>query len=194
MEEAKEILADGGQRRGAARARGAAATPGHRGVRGDVSRTRSREEPRVSDDPGRPARRHRRDPCRVPAGTRPPSGPATCSGCTSSSRLTKHGLTVEVLEDSDPSDQGGFKEVKFALKGKGAFGTMRFESGVHRVQRVPKTETQGRIHTSTATVAVLPEAEDGGHRHQRVATSRWTRCAPGVPAGRTSTRRRPPSG
>lgn len=58
------------------------------------------------------------------------------------------------------SDQGGFKMVTFALRGEGAFGGMRFESGVHRVQRVPKTETQGRIHTSTATVAVLPEAED----------------------------------
>lgn len=58
------------------------------------------------------------------------------------------------------SDQGGFKMVTFALRGEGAFGGMRFESGVHRVQRVPKTETQGRTHTSTATVAVLPEAED----------------------------------
>ncbi len=69
------------------------------------------------------------------------------------------GFKLEVMEDS-PSDQGGFKQISFSLKGKGAFGGMRFESGVHRVQRVPKTETQGRIHTSTATVAVLPEAED----------------------------------
>ena len=65
----------------------------------------------------------------------------------------------EVLEEQ-ASDQGGYKQISFAIKSKGAFGGMRFESGVHRVQRVPKTETQGRIHTSTATVAVLPEAED----------------------------------
>ncbi len=54
---------------------------------------------------------------------------------------------------------GGFKEISFELKGEGVFGTMKFESGVHRVQRVPETETQGRVHTSAATVAVLPEAE-----------------------------------
>ena len=71
----------------------------------------------------------------------------------------QHGWKVEPIEDSG-SDQGGYKQVSFMLRGKGAFGGMRFESGVHRVQRVPKTETQGRIHTSTATVAVLPEAED----------------------------------
>ena len=68
-------------------------------------------------------------------------------------------LKIEQL-DIDGSEQGGVKEVKFGIRGKGAFGAMRFESGVHRVQRVPKTETQGRIHTSTASVAVLPEAED----------------------------------
>ena len=55
---------------------------------------------------------------------------------------------------------GGFKEVVFMLEGEGAFSRMKFESGVHRVQRVPETESQGRIHTSTVTVAVLPEAED----------------------------------
>ncbi|MGE0193008.1 MAG: peptide chain release factor 1 [Planctomycetota bacterium] len=71
----------------------------------------------------------------------------------------RHGLRVEVLE-SDGSEQGGYKEVQFCLRGRGAFGAMRFESGVHRVQRVPETEAQGRIHTSTASVAVLPEAED----------------------------------
>jgi peptide chain release factor 1 len=62
--------------------------------------------------------------------------------------------------DDNTSEQGGFKEVSFFLRGKGAFGRMRYESGVHRVQRVPKTEAQGRIHTSTASVAVLPEAEE----------------------------------
>jgi peptide chain release factor 1 len=58
------------------------------------------------------------------------------------------------------SERGGFKDVTFAVKGKGAYSRMKFESGVHRVQRVPATESQGRIHTSTATVAVLPEAQD----------------------------------
>ena len=55
---------------------------------------------------------------------------------------------------------GGFKEVIIALKGRGAYGMLKYESGVHRVQRVPETETGGRVHTSAATVAVLPEAED----------------------------------
>ncbi len=58
------------------------------------------------------------------------------------------------------ADMGGFKEATFAIKGDGAFSVFKFEGGTHRVQRVPKTESQGRIHTSTATVAVLPEAED----------------------------------
>jgi peptide chain release factor 1 len=61
---------------------------------------------------------------------------------------------------SSPSPLGGFKDITFAIKGKGAYSKMKYESGVHRVQRVPATESQGRIHTSTATVAVLPEAED----------------------------------
>src|ERR1051326_539430 len=71
----------------------------------------------------------------------------------------KHRWRTEPLSTSG-SDLGGFKEVTFAVKGKGAYSKMKFESGVHRVQRVPATESQGRIHTSTATVAVLPEAED----------------------------------
>ncbi len=71
----------------------------------------------------------------------------------------RQGWKLEVM-DGNGSEQGGYKEISFALRGKGAFGGMRFESGVHRVQRVPKTETQGRIHTSTASVAVLPEAEE----------------------------------
>jgi peptide chain release factor 1 len=66
---------------------------------------------------------------------------------------------VEVLNTSE-SDSGGFKEIIFEVHGKGAFSRLKYESGVHRVQRVPTTETQGRIHTSTATVAVLPEAEE----------------------------------
>src|SRR5439155_12498668 len=70
-----------------------------------------------------------------------------------------HRWKTESLSTS-PSDLGGFKEVTFAVKGKGAYSKMKYESGVHRVQRVPATESQGRIHTSTATVAVLPEAQD----------------------------------
>jgi len=66
---------------------------------------------------------------------------------------------VDVLTANAPG-VGGFKEVVFAIKGKGAYSRMKYESGVHRVQRVPATESQGRIHTSTATVAVLPEAEE----------------------------------
>ena len=69
------------------------------------------------------------------------------------------GWKVETL-DSSPSDLGGFKEVVFSVNGKDVFKRLKYESGVHRVQRVPATEAQGRIHTSTATVAVLPEAEE----------------------------------
>ena len=66
---------------------------------------------------------------------------------------------IEVISQSDGT-LGGMKEAIFKIKGEGAFGVMRWESGVHRVQRVPVTENQGRIHTSAATVAVLPEAEE----------------------------------
>jgi peptide chain release factor 1 len=69
------------------------------------------------------------------------------------------GLKTEDLESS-PSELGGFKEMIFKVSGESVFRKLRYESGVHRVQRVPATEAQGRIHTSTATVAVLPEAED----------------------------------
>ncbi|HXE58017.1 MAG TPA: peptide chain release factor 1 [Gemmatimonadales bacterium] len=71
----------------------------------------------------------------------------------------RHGLRVELISLSE-SDLGGIKEVVFAARGPEAYGLLRRESGVHRVQRVPATETQGRIHTSAATVAVLPEAEE----------------------------------
>jgi peptide chain release factor 1 len=66
---------------------------------------------------------------------------------------------TELMDWSD-TGMGGFKEVIFSLRGKGAYGSLKFESGVHRVQRVPETEAQGRVHTSAATVAVLPEVED----------------------------------
>jgi peptide chain release factor 1 len=71
----------------------------------------------------------------------------------------RHGLNVEPIEIHDGS-VGGIKEAIVAIRGNGAYGLLRHESGVHRVQRVPATETQGRIHTSAATVAVLPEAEE----------------------------------
>ena len=71
----------------------------------------------------------------------------------------RHGWKVEIMS-SNPQGVGGFKEVIFMIKGKGAYSKLKYESGVHRVQRIPITESGGRIHTSTATVAVLPEAED----------------------------------
>ncbi|HEX5399047.1 MAG TPA: peptide chain release factor 1 [Verrucomicrobiae bacterium] len=69
------------------------------------------------------------------------------------------GWKIETM-DSNPSDLGGFKEIIFGVTGSDVFKRLKYESGVHRVQRVPATEAQGRIHTSTATVAVLPEAEE----------------------------------
>src|SRR5437868_543595 len=71
----------------------------------------------------------------------------------------RHRWKTEILSQSQ-SEKGGFKEIIFKVSGRGAYSKLKFESGVQRVQRVPTTEAQGRIHTSTATVAVLPEAED----------------------------------
>jgi peptide chain release factor 1 len=71
----------------------------------------------------------------------------------------RRGFAVEQLEASG-NESGGFKEVVFAVKGDGAYSVFKWEAGTHRVQRVPDTESQGRIHTSTATVAVMPEAEE----------------------------------
>ncbi|HEU5277873.1 MAG TPA: peptide chain release factor 1 [Gaiellaceae bacterium] len=71
----------------------------------------------------------------------------------------RRGFKVEEL-GSSPNEAGGFKEVTFAIKGDGAYSVFKWEGGTHRVQRVPDTESQGRIHTSTATVAVMPEAEE----------------------------------
>jgi len=71
----------------------------------------------------------------------------------------KKGFQIEII-DFNESEKGGFKEIIFSIAGDDVFGLMKFESGVHRVQRVPETEAQGRVHTSAATVAVLPEAED----------------------------------
>jgi peptide chain release factor 1 len=71
----------------------------------------------------------------------------------------RNGLKLEVLS-SQPSDQGGFRDITFLVKGEDAWSRFKYEGGPHRVQRVPATESQGRVHTSAATVAVLPEAED----------------------------------
>ena len=71
----------------------------------------------------------------------------------------KKGYKVEVVNVNE-TELGGFKEVSFMIEGEGAYSRFKYESGVHRVQRVPETESQGRVHTSTTTVAVLPEAED----------------------------------
>ena len=72
---------------------------------------------------------------------------------------TAQGWKLEVL-DASPSEAGGFKSIEFKVSGDKVYSVMKYESGVHRVQRVPKTESQGRIQTSTATVAVLPEADE----------------------------------
>lgn len=71
----------------------------------------------------------------------------------------RHGLKMTMLSDS-PNEVGGYKEVIFEVTGHNAYGLLKYESGVHRVQRIPQTESAGRIHTSTVTVAVLPEAEE----------------------------------
>lgn len=71
----------------------------------------------------------------------------------------KHKMKIGLL-DSHPTPLGGFRQLIFTIEGKGAYGVFRYESGVHRVQRVPETESQGRIHTSTASVVVMPEAEE----------------------------------
>jgi peptide chain release factor 1 len=71
----------------------------------------------------------------------------------------RRGFKTEVL-GSSPNETGGYKDVSFAVKGEGAYSVFKWEAGTHRVQRVPATESQGRIHTSTATVAVMPEAEE----------------------------------
>lgn len=73
--------------------------------------------------------------------------------------MEKQGWSVEVVDETEGT-AGGFKEIVMKVSGNDVYGTMKYEAGVHRVQRVPETETQGRVHTSAATVAVLPEAEE----------------------------------
>lgn len=71
----------------------------------------------------------------------------------------RNGWKTEIMNEN-PTELGGYKEISFMIEGEGAYSRLKFESGVHRVQRVPETESQGRVHTSTVTVAVLPEAEE----------------------------------
>ena len=93
----------------------------------------------------------------------------------------RHRWKMEVLSAS-PSELGGFKEVVLEVRGKDAYATMKHESGVHRVQRVPVTESQGRIHTSTATVAVLVAPRRSRSR-SRPRTSRSRSTVRRVPGG-----------
>jgi peptide chain release factor 1 len=94
------------------------------------------------------------------------------------------GWKTEILSLSE-SDLGGYKDATLEVEGRGAYARLKFESGVHRVQRVPATENQGRIHTSAATVAVLPEAEMSISRTKTCAS---TPIAPRAPAASMSTR------
>ena len=71
----------------------------------------------------------------------------------------RKGWKTEIMNEN-PTELGGYKEISFMIEGEGAYSRLKFESGVHRVQRVPETESQGRVHTSTVTVALLPEAEE----------------------------------
>ena len=105
---------------------------------------------RTQRDRGNPRRNRRRRSRRC--------SPPTSSGCTAATPRSTAGR-AEILSQSD-TGIGGFKEIIFEVKGKGAFSRLKFESGVHRVQRVPVTESSGRIHTSTATVAVLAEVDE----------------------------------
>jgi protein subunit release factor A len=84
--------------------------------------------------------------------------PASSTACTPA--ISKPARLAHRAGQRIPSDVGGYKEIIFEVKGDEAYGWLKYESGVHRVQRVPETESQGRIHTSTVTVAVLPEAEE----------------------------------
>ena len=111
----------------------------------------------------------------------------------------RHGWQVSLVE-ANRTELGGSKEVVFKIAGLGAYGTLRYESGTHRVQRIPATEKSGRVHTSTATVAVLPEADEvdvavkpedlridvfrsGGHGGQSVNTTDSAVCITHLPTG-----------
>ena len=93
----------------------------------------------------------------APAATNRRCSPAICSACTRAI-AERSGWQVEIVSES-PGELGGYKEVILRIIGRGAYSKLKFESGGHRVQRVPETEAQGRIHTSACTVAVMPEAD-----------------------------------
>ena len=97
--------------------------------------------------------------------------------------IEKQGWKIEPISNTEGT-VGGFKEIIFNVSGENAYGTMKFESGVHRVQRVPQTETQGRVHTSAASVAVLPEAEEFDVEINENDIRRDTFCASG-PGGQS---------
>ena len=98
------------------------------------------------------------DPRRAPAATKRRCSPPSCSACTPATPSARAGRPRCI--DFSETGIGGVKEVIIEVRGRGAYSHLRFESGVHRVQRVPVTESSGRIHTSAATVAVMPEAEE----------------------------------
>src|SRR3989442_3765115 len=117
-----------------------------------------------------------------------------------SRKSESRGWKVDLLSEN-VRGRGGFKEVVFEVRGRGAYSRLKFENGVHRVQRVPETEAQGRIHTSTATVVVMPEAEEvdvaidperlkvdvyrsGGHGGAKGKTTGPAGGAPPTPPGR----------
>ena len=95
--------------------------------------------------------------------------------------------TVEIVSASD-GEHGGYKEIVARIEGRGAYSRLKFESGTHRVQRVPATESQGRIHTSAATVAILPELEDIDEIEIRDADLKVDTFRASGPADSTSTR------
>ena len=154
-EEAAELLEEGGLDRDFREiVRGA--VPGEPG--GDRPHRRGAEDPAAAQGPQRRQERHHGDPGR----RRRRGGGAVCPlACMRMYTMyaERNRWKIEVLNLND-TELGGVKEVSFSITGEGAYSRLKFESGVHRVQRVPETETQGRIHTSTVTVAVLPEAEE----------------------------------
>lgn len=107
--------------------------------------------------------------------------PAISMTCTLDTR--ERGWRVEEIAFS-PGEAGGFKEAVFSVSGDGVYQDLRYESGGHRVQRVPKTETQGRIHTSAATVAIMPEPDET-QVEIRQQDIEWERMRAGAQAGST---------
>lgn len=111
--------------------------------------------------------------------------------CMYTMYAARRGWQCETISEN-PTELGGVKEIVFSVEGPDVYSRLKFESGVHRVQRVPETETQGRIHTSTVTVAVMPEAEEV-ELEINPKTCALTHSARRARAANTSTRRRPPS-